>query len=498
VRLTRLDQKLVAGIAGLFLLPAALAAGVLIALFRWGAFGDAFTLLITVVVGLAAMMGYLGLIAHTVGHGVVSAVRQMQLGTELMATVNPAHRLDIATGDELEGLAREINRLAERMVAARVEGAREAAAALVALETERTRLAGVLEALGEAVLVLSPRGRVSLANGAARVLLGPGLVGRNLAEMVTGAAAVLGAAERFRTGERPVERLTLDARDQGPLEAVVTPLVEAEGRLAGLAMVVRRTLPEGSGSPGAVAGARFRGAGLVSGVSRGDPRVETACYDLLLLDEIERRVRSGDQSRRLESLTGTVLDVETTGLDPAVDRIVSIACVRIREGTVRRGETLDVVVNPRRAIPPETARIHGITDEMAAGAPTVDAVIPEILRFAENTVLVGHHVWFDLEFLGRVTDGLGLPRLTSTHAVLDTRMLSEVVHGSLAAHDLDTVCQRLGVMAPGRHSALGDALATAEILIRLVALLQGRGIWTLGEALQAMRRLRVRSSPSAR
>lgn len=490
MRLTRLDQKLLAGIAGLFLLPGALAAGTLIALFRWGAFEDAFTLLVTVVVGLAAMMGYLGLIAHTVGHGIVSAVRQMQLGTELMATVNPAHRLDIATGDELEGLAREINRLAERMVAARAEGARKAAAAVAALEAERTRLAGVLEALGEAVLVLSPGGRVGLANGAAQALLGPGLLGRDLAEMVTGAAAVLEAAGRFRAGERVAERLTLHSRDLGALEAVVTPLVEGEGRLAGLAMVVRRQ--SRPGAAGAVADARFRGAGLVSAVSRGNPRVEVR-YDLALLDEIERHVGPGDQSRPLESLTGTVLDVETTGLDPEADRIVSIACVRIREGAVRRGETLDVVVNPGRPIPPATARIHGITDEMAAGAPTVDAVLPEILRFAENTVLVGHHVWFDLGFLGRATDGLGLPRLSSTHAVLDTRMLSEVVHGSLVRHDLDAVCQRLGVASPGRHSALGDALATAEVLIRLVALLQGRGIRTLGDALHAMRRLRGRA-----
>jgi DNA polymerase-3 subunit epsilon len=233
----------------------------------------------------------------------------------------------------------------------------------------------------------------------------------------------------------------------------------------------------------------------VSAVSRGNPRAE-ACYDLALLDEIEPHAGPGDQSRRLESLTGTVLDVETTGLDPEADRIVSIACVRIRGGAVRRGETLDVVVNPGRPIPPATARIHGITDEMAAGAPTVDAVLPEILRFAENTVLVGHHVWFDLAFLGRATDGLGLPRLSSTHAVLDTRMLSEVVHGSLVRHDLDAVCQRLGVASPGRHSALGDALATAEVLIRLVALLQGRGIRTLGDALHAMRRLRVPSPPS--
>jgi DNA polymerase-3 subunit epsilon len=79
------------------------------------------------------------------------------------------------------------------------------------------------------------------------------------------------------------------------------------------------------------------------------------------------------------------------------------------------------------------------------------------------------------------------------HPVLDTRMLSEIVHGPLEKHDLDSVCLRLGVASRGRHSALGDARAPAEILVRLVELLGRRGIRTLGDALQAMRHLRGQS-----
>jgi len=102
-------------------------------------------------------------------------------------------------------------------------------------------------------------------------------------------------------------------------------------------------------------------------------------------------------------------------------------------------------------------------------------------------------VAFDLHFLRQVTDGLGLPPLTRTHPVLDTRMLSEIVHGPLEKHDLDSVCLRLGVVSRGRHSALGDARATAEILVRLVDLLGRRGVRTLGDALDSMRHLRGRS-----
>jgi DNA polymerase-3 subunit epsilon len=488
-----LDQKLVAAIAGLFLLPNLLAAGILVALYRWGAFHDAFTLLVTVVVGLAALMAYLGLIAHTIGQNAVRAIRQLQLGTELIATVNPGHRLEVTTGDELQRLAEEINHLAERLAAARQDGVRVTADAAAGLEGERARLAGVLEALGEGILVVAPEGRVSLANRAARSLLGERLVGRELTEVLDGADEVLRAADEFRAGARAARRLTVRGPGAGALEVVVTPLVEGDARVTGLALVLRDQETGGARVPPPEAAPWSRGAGFTSGDGGAPPEELPEFYDFSLLDEVERHVSAADRSRPLGGLECTVLDVETTGLDPARgDRIVSIACVRVRNGVVRPAEMLDVLVNPGRAIPPESTRIHGITDDRVARAPALEAVLPEVLRFAEGTVLVGHHVWFDLSFLRMATDRLGLAPLTDAHPVLDTRLLSEIVHGPLERHDLEAVCLRLGVAPRGRHSALGDALATAEILTRLAELLQRRGIETLGEALRQMRRLRGR------
>ena len=167
--------------------------------------------------------------------------------------------------------------------------------------------------------------------------------------------------------------------------------------------------------------------------------------------------------------------------------------MRIRNGVVRAAEKLDVLVNPGRSIPPESVRIHGITDATVADAPTVEAVLPEIVRFAEDTVLVGHHVGFDLGFLRQVTDGLGLPPADEHAIPCSTRgCCRRSSTARLEKHDLDSVCRRLGVAARGRHSALGDARATAEILVRLVELLGRRGIRTLGDALDAMRHLRGR------
>jgi DNA polymerase-3 subunit epsilon len=202
------------------------------------------------------------------------------------------------------------------------------------------------------------------------------------------------------------------------------------------------------------------------------------------------------RERALADLTYTVLDTETTGLRPdRGDRIVAIACVRVRRGAVRADERFEALVNPQRPIPPASTRIHGITDAMVAGADTIERLLPEIVRFARGTVLVGHEVWFDLGFLREVTDRLGLPPLTRSHPVLDTRALSEVVHRAWGDHDLDAVATRLGIPLSGRHTAFGDALATAEVLARLLPLLPKRGIRSLGDSLEATRR--IGRSPSS-
>jgi len=124
------------------------------------------------------------------------------------------------------------------------------------------------------------------------------------------------------------------------------------------------------------------------------------------------------------------------------------------------------------------------------GTPPLDVVLPAFLRFAGNAVLVGHEVSFDLQFLAPEAQRLGLPSLT-TRPVLDTRLLSRSLHGPAEEHSLETVALRLGVPVVGRHSALGDALTTAEIFVRLLAVLRNRGVSTLGEALEAVRRART-------
>ncbi len=111
-------------------------------------------------------------------------------------------------------------------------------------------------------------------------------------------------------------------------------------------------------------------------------------YDFDLLNRADIRPELLDQL--LSNISYTVLDTETTGLDPLEDEIVSIAAVRIVNGRVLKNEIFSTLVDPKREIPEDSVKIHGIGPEMVKGQPFIENVLPLLHRFSENTVLVGH------------------------------------------------------------------------------------------------------------
>lgn len=709
-----LERRLVRDVLA-WLVPATAAGSLaLVALGATGALSG-WPLAATLALGVGAVAVAVAGAVWLAGRPVARTLREVRLGTELMATVNPDYRLGRPAIDEVGALAEEINRLAGRLADARGGLEREVARATADLQVERAKLTAVLEALGEGVAVVTPEALVTLANPEAHRMLGApmgGLLGRNLVDFVDREKlghfldrlrARSGASERFTLhpvggavletvmtpffdGERRVigvvlvlhdatrparaeaerQRLLTDAlrEARGPLASVrslsesllrdptltaeparrlleaihadavrLSDLVKWMGEPARLgpaapwhfesvtgqdlvAIVLRRlghdasapaievdvppalpplraevsalstalahlsrallarrgpdgkiwlrlrevarvvqidvgaeggsspeelepvldgplSIPAGAGvtvreilqqhageawawsdagrvgfkvmlpstgpadrgAPASVPppGAGFIGAGLRSGGGPGPDDVERAdFYDFSLFEAMARAVPPEARHRRLDELTCVVFDIETTGLHPeAGDRIVSIAGVRVRRGAVKRGETFDALVNPRRSIPPASVRFHGITGPMVAEAPPIDVVLPAFLRFSEGAALVGHQVWFDVKFLAGEAARLGLPPVTLAHPILDTVALSEVIHGTLGGQGLEAIAGRLGVAVRGRHSALGDALVTAEIFVRLVELLRARGVNTLGEAIDAARQLQA-------
>jgi len=191
------------------------------------------------------------------------------------------------------------------------------------------------------------------------------------------------------------------------------------------------------------------------------------------------------ESRLLTELTYTVFDMETTGLNPSAgDEILSIGAIRIVNCRLLREEHFEQLVDPLRSIPWESVQIHGIHPEMVIGQPTVDKVLPRFEQFAEDTLLVAHNAAFDMRFLQMKEEQTGV---RFVNPVLDTLLLSAVVHPAHEDHNLEAIAQRLGVRILGRHTAMGDALVTGELFLKLLPLLADKGIYTLKDALEASR-----------
>lgn len=182
----------------------------------------------------------------------------------------------------------------------------------------------------------------------------------------------------------------------------------------------------------------------------------------------------------LVSLDAIVLDTETTSLDARIARIVQVGAVAISSGKLDRSNIIDQLINPEVSIPAETSRIHGIAQDHVNGMPAFKAFAPALERLLDDRLVIGHSIAYDLTVLQSEHRRAGLK--WNPPRALDIRTLARLVLPGLADHSLDRLCDWLEVTNSRRHSALGDAVATAEVFVKLVPLLRQRGVRTLAEA----------------
>lgn len=216
-------------------------------------------------------------------------------------------------------------------------------------------------------------------------------------------------------------------------------------------------------------------------------RPEYYDFDLFSQRQSDESLRDSgiDLDRPLSELAYTVFDTETTGLDPSGgDEIIQVGAARIVNSRLLRQETFDQLVDPRRPVKPESEAIHGLSDSALRGQPGAELVLPAFHDFCADTVLIAHNAAFDMRFINLKEEALGL---AFDMPVLDTLLLSAVLHPNQESHRLEAIAERLGVSVEVRHRALEDALATGEIFVKLLPLLAEKGIVSLRQALEASR-----------
>ena len=185
----------------------------------------------------------------------------------------------------------------------------------------------------------------------------------------------------------------------------------------------------------------------------------------------------------LEKMLLASVDLETTGLKPAQDRICQIGLVDPSDETYR----LDLLVDPGIPIPPASTAIHGIDDSMVTGADSFPLALPELRRMVNGRVILGYNIGFDLAVLRAEAERHGLE--WSWYYALCVRQLATICLGAeamLVMGDLNALANHYGVDVDQRHTALGDAVITGQIFRAMLPDLKARSINTLADAMRAV------------
>ena len=198
------------------------------------------------------------------------------------------------------------------------------------------------------------------------------------------------------------------------------------------------------------------------------------------MDRAQGQLTLDDLGAPLPDVTFCVIDLETTGGSPTQCGITEIGAVKLRGGECLG--TFQTLVNPGCAIPPEITVLTGITHSMVMPAPRIEQVLPALLEFVGEAVIVGHNVRFDVGFLQAALERDDRPRLTNR--TVDTVALARrLVRDEVPNCKLGTLADRLRLDHKPSHRALDDALATGDLLHVLLERAGGLGVTGLDDLL---------------
>ena len=169
--------------------------------------------------------------------------------------------------------------------------------------------------------------------------------------------------------------------------------------------------------------------------------------------------------------TFVCLDCETTGLDPEADAIIEVAVI------IFTGETIvasfESLIDPEREIPKSSTEIHHITQEMVAGKPKIEELLPQILKMIGTHTVIGHGVAFDLNVLAAAAAKASLPCTIQKNRIIDTLRLARD-YGDSPSNALQKLGVHFNLSSEGAHRAMNDVRLNIEVFKQLASRFQSR------------------------
>ena len=412
----------------------------------------------------AGILSALALLALTAGiwllfdENIAKPIETLAAEMRVRAHARVDREVDLSSARYLGDLAGAAHAVSERLTLSTMDTAQKIALETERLAREKERLTALLTEIPVAMILVNPRGQIVLYDGQAAEVLSQLHVPRLNAPLTD-----YFEAEGLNAAVKQLHKTGHEVS------------FVAEGVDGAQSYSARLKPMEGGGYMMVIDGAQTHMA----------PEAERPLvydFDLLTQDAPE----AVDETP-LSKLSYTVFDTETTGLLPHKDEVVQIGAVRVLNGRIVPGEVLDQLVDPGIPIPPSSTKVHQVSDAMVRGQPDIAEAGRRFHRFAKGSVIVAHNAPFDMAFLRRHRNRMGVEW---DHPILDTVLLSAVLFGASQTHTLDALCERLGVEIPAqlRHTALGDAHATAQVLVMMLPMLQARGMQTFGDVLEETRK----------
>jgi DNA polymerase-3 subunit alpha (Gram-positive type) len=191
--------------------------------------------------------------------------------------------------------------------------------------------------------------------------------------------------------------------------------------------------------------------------------------------------RARDQVFGLKALSVVIIDIETTGLEPAGNEITEVAALRVDKGEI--SDVFSSLIRLDRPLPPEIKKLTGITEEMLLenGADKGD-VLRGLLAFVRETPLIAHNIEFDIPFLNyHLKEGLAT---SLKNPLICTLQLSRRLLPGLSSHKLANVAEYFKVPVSQAHRAAGDVETTHQVWLKLIELLEKAGVSSLDALLK--------------
>ena len=186
----------------------------------------------------------------------------------------------------------------------------------------------------------------------------------------------------------------------------------------------------------------------------------------------------------LEDSNFTILDTETTGLHVENgDQIISVASLRVSNLKINKDNILNELVNPQMKIPEASIKIHNITDDQVQSKPTIVEISDKILKFIKKSILVGHNINFDINFLKQNSKSSGLADRMKVIKAIDTIYLTASLFPDLKNYELTNLCNFFEIKTDDqtRHSALGDCIITARLFLYLLNIAKSKGVKNISD-----------------